>query len=112
MCQPILTISKRLCGANAKAKANATQKIPTLLKCATNKRWQENFKGKHKVDAKYGWYRFTTRFALPVYSSDLKEVERFNIYRIEMLIRHAADGNLYLYDMVNIKKETSTPLRQ
>ena len=29
-----------------------------------------------------------------------------------MLIRHAADGNLYLYDMVNIKKETSTPLEQ
>mgnify|MGYP000849270270 FL=1 len=27
-----------------------------------------------------------------------------------MLIRNAADGNLYLYDMVNIKKETSTPL--
>ena len=24
-----------------------------------------------------------------------------------MLIRHAADGNLYLYDMVNIKKETN-----
>lgn len=46
--------TKRLCGANAKTKANATQKIPTLLKCATNKRWQENFKGKHKVDAKYG----------------------------------------------------------
>lgn len=30
----------------------------------------------------------------------------------DLLIRHAADGNLYLYDMVNIKKETSTPLRQ
>lgn len=29
-----------------------------------------------------------------------------------MLIRHATDGNLYLYDMVNIKKETSTPLEQ
>ena len=29
-----------------------------------------------------------------------------------MLIRNAADGNLYLYDMVNIKKETSTPLEQ
>lgn len=25
-----------------------------------------------------------------------------------MLIRHAADGNLYLYDMVNIKKETES----
>ena len=39
-------------------------------------------------------------------------LERFNIFRIEMLIRHAADGSLYLYDMVNIKKETSTPLEQ
>ena len=29
-----------------------------------------------------------------------------------LLIRHAADGNLYLYDMVNIKKEMSTPLEQ
>ena len=29
-----------------------------------------------------------------------------------MLIRHAADGYLYLYDLVNIKKETSTPLEQ
>ena len=29
----------------------------------------------------------------------------------EMLVRHASDGKLYLYDMVNIKKETGTPLR-
>ena len=99
-------------GANAKAKANATQGIPMLLQCATNKRWQENFKGKHNVDAKFGWYRFTTRFALPVYNNDTGDLERFNIFRIEMLIRHAADGNLYLYDMVNIKKETSPPLEQ
>ena len=97
-------------GANAKAKANATQGIPMLLQCATNRRWQENFKGKHNVDAKFGWYRFTTRFALPVYNNDTGELERFNIFRIEMLIRHAADGYLYLYDLVNIKKETSTPL--
>ena len=52
----------------------------------------------------------TKRFALPVYNSNTDELERFNVFRIEMLIRHAADGNLYLYDMVNIKKETSTPL--
>ena len=24
-----------------------------------------------------------------------------------MVVRHAQDGNLYLYDLVNIKKETS-----
>ena len=82
MCQPILTISKgsedtkRLYGANAKAKANATQGIPMLLQCATNRRWQENFKGKHNVDAKFGWYRFTTRFALPVYNNDTGDLER------------------------------------
>ena len=96
-------------GTNAKAKANATQGIPMLIQCATNRRWQENYKSKHNVDAKFGWYRFTTRFALPVYNSNSGELERWNIFRIEMLIRHAADGNLYLYDMVNIKKETSTP---
>lgn len=27
-----------------------------------------------------------------------------------MLIRHAADGNLYLYDMVNIKKKRAPRL--
>lgn len=97
-------------GTNAKAKANATQGIPMLIQCATNRRWQENYKSKHNVDAKFGWYRFTTRFALPVYNSNSGELERWNVFRIEMLIRHAADGNLYLYDMVNIKKETSTPL--
>lgn len=101
----------RLKGAQAKAKANATTKVPLLLKYATNKRWQENFKTKHGADAKYGWYRFTSRFALPVYSEN-GSLERYNIFRIEMLIRHASDDKLYLYDMVNVKKETGTPSQQ
>lgn len=98
-------------GAQAKAKANATTKVPLLLKYATNKRWQENFRIKHCADAKYGWYRFTSRFALPVYSES-GSIERYNIFRIEMLIRHASDDKLYLYDMVNIKKETGNPSQQ
>ena len=102
--------TRRLYGTNAKAKANATQGIPMLIQCATNRRWQENYKSKHNVDAKFGWYRFTTRFALPVYNSNSGELERWNIFRIEMLIRHAADGNLYLYDMVNIKKKRAPRL--
>lgn len=76
-----------------------------LLQCATNRRWKENFKGKQNVDAKFEWYRFTTRFALPVYNNDMGDIERFNGFRIEMLIRHAADKNLNLYDIVNIKKK-------
>ena len=105
--------TKRLKGANAKAKANAATQMPLLLKYADNKRWQQNYKIKHGADAEFGWYRFTSRFALPVYM-DGGELIRYNIYRIEMLIRHASDGKMYLYDMVNVKKEkeTSTPSEQ
>ena len=36
--------TRRLYGTNAKAKANATQGIPMLIQCATNRRWQENYR--------------------------------------------------------------------
>lgn len=47
---------------------------------------------------------------MPVYTAE-GILERYNIYRIEMLVRHASDDKLYLYDMVNTKKEkeTNTP---
>lgn len=99
----------RLMGTLAKAKANASQGIPQLIQTATNQRFKENLAVKHEVDAKYGWYRYTARFALPVYG-ETEEVERYNVFRVEVLIRHAEDGNKYLYDLVNVKKETSTPL--
>lgn len=101
----------RLKGTAAKAKANAVAGLPELIEIAGNVRYQENYKEKHCDDAKNGWYRYTTYFALPVYNQ-LKDVDRYNVFRIEMLIRHDKDGKKYLYDMVNIKKETSTPPRQ
>ena len=55
------------------------------------------------------WYRYDTRFAVPVYGNS-GELERYNIYAVRMLVRHAQDGKLYLYDMLRIKKETSNPL--
>ena len=82
-----------------------------MIEIAGNRRFKENLERKHDRDAKYGWYRYDSRFALPVYGSD-GEVERYNVFRVEMLIRHAEDGKMYLYDLVNIKKETSTPLEQ
>jgi len=100
--------SARLKGTLAKAKANAAQEIIKLIEVATNKRFQENYKTKHKKDAKYGWYKYTTNFALPVYD-DKGEIERFNVFRIEMLVRHAEDGKMYLYDFVNIKKRNGYP---
>ena len=97
-------------GAVAKAKANASQAIPELIRIATNPKHSDNTKEKHKQDAKYGWYRYDVRFALPVYNDKSGEIERYNIYKSVMLVRHAEDDKKYLYDFLSIKKETSSPL--
>ena len=65
--------------------------------------------GKHGRNAKNGWYRYDSRFAIAIYNND-NEVERYNVYKVRMIIRCDADGKKYLYDMINIKKEPSTPL--
>lgn len=97
-------------GARARAKANASQGIPEMIQIATNSEFSKNTKQHHAVDAKYGWYRYDVRFALPVYNDMSGKVERYNVYSARMLVRHAADGKKYLYDFLGIKKETSSPL--
>ena len=94
-------------GANAKAKANAVQGIPEILMIADEREYEENRKTKHIKDAKYGWYSYVTRFALPVYGEN-KEIERYNVFCAILLVRHAGDKRFYLYDIMKIKKETST----
>ena len=63
---------------NAKAKANAAQGIPEMI-----------------------------RFALPVFDEE-GEIKYYNVFKVIMVVRHAEDGKLYLYDIMNIKKETGT----
>ncbi len=97
-------------GAVAKAKANASQGIPELIRIATNENYSENTKAKHNEDAKQGWYRYDVRFELPVFNDKTGEIDRYNRYYGRMLVRHAEDGKRYLYDILGIKKETSSPL--
>ena len=101
--------TKRLNGAVAKAKANATQGIPEMIEISTGRYFRENNKGKHNWSARNGWYRYDTYFALPVYG-DNEDIERYNVFHASLIIRHANDGKMYLYDILDIKKETSTPL--
>ncbi len=101
--------TKSLRGGNAKAKANAAQGIPELLSIATGKYFRANKSTKHIRDGKLGWYRYDSRFALPVYGNN-NEVERYKVFHASMLIRHAANGKMYLYDIIDIKKETGNPL--
>ena len=48
-------------------------------------------------------------YAIPVYDND-GEVDHYNVFHASLLIRHAEDGKKYLYDIIDIKKETSYPL--
>lgn len=100
--------TKSLRGGYAKAKANAAQGIPELIETTIGKHYRVNHADKHKRDAQLGWYRYDSKFALPVYD-DKGELERYNVFHASLLIRHANDGNMYLYDVLDIKKETSTP---
>lgn len=100
--------TKHIKGTVAKAKANAAQAIPEIIEIATSKTVEENKKEKHSRNAKNGWYRYDTRFALPVYDES-GEFERYNVFSARLLIRHAASGKMYLYDVLEIKKETSKP---
>lgn len=48
-------------------------------------------------------------FAMPVYS-DKGELERYNVFHVSLIVRHSEDGKMYLYDIIDIKKETGNPL--
>ncbi len=93
-------------GANAKAKANAAQAIPEIIEIAVGKSFTENKKNKHNNDAKYGWYHYCSRFALPVFG-DNGELARYNVFHALLIVRYARNQKLYLYDIIEIKKETS-----
>ncbi|WP_373102914.1 hypothetical protein [Blautia obeum] len=72
--------------------------------CSCGKQYEANTKIKHGKDAKYGWYRYESRFALPIYDED-GDIVRYNIFYAIMLMRRAQDQKMYLYDIIQIKKE-------
>lgn len=85
-------------------KMQAATNLDEMLLLAENGEWRDNVKEKHKQDAKNGWYRYSTRFALPVL--DIKKaVDHYTVYSGTLLIRNDADGKSYLYDLLDIKKE-------
>lgn len=103
--------TKQLKGANIKVKANMIIAIGDMINIATGKMEYPDYNQKHGAKAKYGWYRYDTRFGIPVYGES-GELIRYNIFSTRMLVRCDENGKLYLYDLVRTKKETSKPLEQ
>ncbi|MCR4610277.1 MAG: helix-turn-helix domain-containing protein [Lachnospiraceae bacterium] len=96
-------------GANKKAKANAISAIGELIEIASDRNESPDYNKKHGGKAKFGWYRYDTRFGIPVYDEE-GVLDRYNIFRARLIVRRDKDRKLYLYDIVRIKKETSKPL--
>ena len=81
-----------------------------MIEIATDRKWKKNIKPKHSKDAKYGWYYYSTRFAIPKMDSN-NNVMNFNVYTAKLVIRNDENGKKYLYDIIqNIKKENSSRL--
>ena len=100
--------TKKLVGALPKVKANMSQGIPQMIEIATSKRWKEDFDHRHKKRARKGWFRYNTRFALPV-TTESGEIIEYNTFQAVLIVRYSSDEKLYLYDIQNIKKETRYP---
>lgn len=88
----------------AYAKANAVQGVEEMVRISRKISVTPNYKDKNKNKAKYGWHRYLSRFALPVVSEN-NLIQYYNIYLATLVVRKTKNGKLYLYDIVNIKKE-------
>lgn len=91
-----------------KAKNKAASVLGEMIEIATNRRWEKTEHTASK-DAKFGMYRYDTRFAFPVLDQRGNMVN-VRAYDAELLIRNASNGRKYLYDIVNIKENTANAL--
>ncbi len=64
-----------------------------LIEIAENERFRENLAKKHDKNARFGWYRYDSRFALPIFDDD-GEVLRYNVFHVELIIT-------LLYNFIN-----------
>ena len=102
--------TRKMRGARAKAKANAAQGIRKIVEIATEKTFRPNHKEKHSEDAQKGWYYYITRFAIPIYDNE-KNTGEYNAYSASLVVNRTSGNRMYLYDIVDIKKEASNPLK-
>lgn len=78
-----------------------------MIEIATEKRWKEDFENKHKKKAGNGWFRYSTRFALPV-MNEKGDILDYNVYQAVLIVRYAADKNCICTIYKTLKKKRDT----
>ncbi len=73
-------------GPYARAKANAAQGIEEMIIIARKTSEADNLKEKNSKKAKYGWYRYLTRFALPVVN-ETNTITHYNVFLATLIVR-------------------------
>ena len=58
-------------------------------------------------NANRGWFRYDVKFSIPVFDNEGNQTNE-NIYSATLVARINDEG-VFLYDMINIKKEASKP---
>jgi len=101
--------TSRLHGGMIKTKANISQAIREVVYIARKTREMKNKKKKNSKKAENGWHRYITRFAIPIFLDGI--ISHYNVYQATVVVRKDADNKLCLYDIINIKKEASNPLK-
>lgn len=81
-------------------KNQAAQNLDEMFEIAANRRWERNKKKKHERDAKYGFYKYRTRFAIKNGSNV------YEVYNSTIVIRNDEDGKKYFYDITKIKRDS------
>lgn len=71
--------------------------IKELFMNANNKNFINKKKEKHKIDAKYGFYKYGAKFSIV-------DNDKETTYSCSLLVRNDANGKKYLYDILDIKK--------
>ena len=79
--------------------------IKELFMNANSKNFINKKKEKHKIDAKYGFYKYGAKFSIV---DNGKET----IYTCSLLVRNDANGKKYLYDILDIKKINQVSLKE
>lgn len=96
--------SKNLRKSILEVKMQAATNLDEMVLLAENGEWRNNVKPKHAEDAKNGWYRYDTQFAVPILNAK-KDIDHYTVYGGTLLIRNDADGKSYLYDLIDIEKK-------